>query len=157
YQQVERLSPATSVTKRTRTSTLATDAEFRMLMRMFEGELSTADYGTVLTEGEDEGNGELRTEVLASLIRLEDDSAVFLEGAGRVTCICGDDTIACKRADSLEPGDRLIVVAPEAREFIACRVLSARRDEERDTPANRTIQQWQQELATGISRLELSH
>jgi len=157
YQQVERLSPATAVTRRTRISTLATDAEFRMLMRMFEGELSATDYGTVLTDGSDEGNGELRTEVIASLVRLEGDSAVFLEGAGRVTCICGDDTIGCKRGDSLEPGDRLIVVAPEAREFIASRVLSARRDEERDTPADRTIRRWQQELATGIDSLGLSH
>ena len=66
YHQVERLSPATAVTKRTHTSTLATDAEFRMLMRMFEGELSAVDYGTVLTDGSDEVNGELRTEVLAS-------------------------------------------------------------------------------------------
>ena len=157
YDQVEQLSPATAVTKRTHTSTLATDAEFRMLMRMFEGEVSAVDYGTVLTDGSDEGNGELHTEVLASLIRLEGDSAVFLEGAGWVTCIWGDDTIGCKRGDSLEPGDRLIVVAPEAREFIASRVLSARRDEERDTPADRTIRQWQQELATGIDSLGLSH
>jgi len=157
YHQVERLSPATAVTKRTHTSTFATDAEFRMLMRIFEGELSAVDYGTVLTDGSDEGNGELRTEVLASLVRLEGDSAVFLEGAGWVTCIRGDDTIGCKRGDSLEPGDRLIVVAPEAREFIASRVLSARREEERDTPADRTIRQWQQELATGIDRLGLGH
>ncbi len=157
YHQVERLSPATAVTRRSRTATLATDPEFRMLMRMFEGELSAADYGTVLTDGDNEGNGELRTEVLASLVRLEGDSAVFLEGAGRVTCICGDDTIGCKRGDALEPGDRLIVVAPEAREFIASRVLSARRDEERDTQADRTIRQWHQELATGIDRLGLSH
>jgi hypothetical protein len=157
YHQVERLSPATAVTRRTRTSTLATDGEFRMLMRMFEGELSAADYGTVLTDSDNEGNGELQTEVLASLVRLEGDSAVFLEGAGRVTCIGGDDAIGCKRGDSLEPGDRLIVVAPEAREFIASRVLSARRDEERDTPANRMIRRWQQELATGIDRLGLSH
>ena len=89
YNQVERLSPATAVTRRTRTATLATDSEFRMLMRMFEGELSAADFGTVLTDGSDEANGELRTEVLASLVRLEGDSAVLLEGAGRVTCICG--------------------------------------------------------------------
>ena len=157
YHQVERLSPATAVTRKARTSTLATDAEFRILMRMFEGDLSALDYGTVLTDGSDEGNGELRTEVLASLVRLEGDSAVFLEGEGRVTCICGDDTIGCKRGDSLEPGDRLIVVAPEAREFIASRVLSARRDQERNTPADCTIRRWQQELATGIDRLELSH
>lgn len=157
YHQVERLSPATAVTRKARTSTLATDVEFRMLMRMFEGELSALDYGTVLTDGSDEGNGELRTEVAASLVRLEGDNAVFLEGEGRVTCICGDDTIGCKRGDSLEPGDRLIVVAPEAREFIASRVLSARRDQERNTPADRTIRRWQQELATGIDRLELSH
>jgi hypothetical protein len=157
YNQVERLAPATAVTRRTRTSTLVTDAEFHSLMRMFEGELSALDYGTVLTDGGEEGNGELRTEVLASLIRLEGDNAVLLEGAGRVTCICADDTIASKRGDSLEPGDRLIVIAPEAREFIASRVLSARRDEERNTPANRTIRQWHQELATGINRLGLSH
>jgi hypothetical protein len=157
YQHVERLSPATAVKKRARTSTLATDAEFRLLMRMFEGELSAADYGTVLTDGVEEGNGELRTEVLASMIRLEGDSAVLLEGAARVTCICGDDTIGSKRGDCLEPGDRLIVVAPEAREFIASRVLSARRDEERDSPADRTIRRWQQELATGIAQLGLAH
>lgn len=157
YHQVERLSPPTAVKKRARTSTLATDAEFRMLMRMFEGGLSALDCGTVLTDGSDEGNGELRTEVLASLVRLEGDSAVLLEGEGRVTCIFGDDTIGCKRGDSLEPGDRLIVVAPEAREFIASRVLSARRDEERNTPADRTIRRWQQELATGIGRHGVSH
>ena len=44
------------------------------------------------------------------------------------------DQLPIAHSDSLEPGDRLIVVAPEAREFIASRVLSARRDEERDTP-----------------------
>jgi hypothetical protein len=36
-------------------------------------------------------------------------------------------------------------------------VLSARRDEERDTPADRTIRRWQQELTTGIDSLGLSH
>lgn len=157
YNQVQRLLPATAVTRRARTSTLVTDAEFRSLMRMFEGELSALDYGTVLTDGSEEGNGELRTEVLATLIRLEGDNAVFLEGTCQVTCICADDTIVSRRGDSLEPGDRLIVIAPEAREFIASRVLSARRDEERDTPADRIIRRWQQELNTGIDRLSLSH
>jgi hypothetical protein len=157
YRQVERLVPATAVVRRSRTSTLATDAKFQSLMRLFEGELSAMDYGTVLGDGGEENDGELRTEVLAALIRLEGDSAVFLEGAGRVTCICADDTIASKRGDCLEPGDRLIVISPEAREFIASRVLSARRNEERDTTADRTIRRWQQELSTGISRLGLSH
>ena len=49
------------------------------------------------------------------------------------------------------------MIAPEAREFIASRVLSARRDEERDTPADRTIRRWQQELATSIDGLGFSH
>lgn len=160
YRHVERLSPTSAVTRTTHTSTLTTDGEFQMLLRMFEGEVSVADYGTVLTDGDEAGNGELHPEVLASLIRLEGDSAVFLEGTGRVTCICGDDTIASKRGDSLEPGDRLIVVAPEARELIATRVLSARRDEERNSPADRTIRRWQQELATGMHKVgvgELFH
>jgi hypothetical protein len=157
YDQVERLNPSTAVKKRSRTSTLATDADFRVLMRMFEGELSAVDYGTVLSDGSEEDDEELRTEVLASLIRLEGDSVVFLDGARQVTCICGDDTIGSKRGDALEPGDRLVVVAPEAREFIASRVLSARRDEEHDTPANRTIRQWQQALATGIDNLGLTY
>ncbi len=157
YHQVDRLSPATAVTRRTRTSTLATDGEFRMLLRMFEGELSAADYGTVLTDGSDAVNGEVQTEVLACLIRLEGESAVFLESAAQVTCICGDDAIGCKRGNALEPGDRLIVVAPEAREFIASRVLSARRDEERDSPADRTIRRWRQELTAGMDSLGLGH
>ena len=54
-----------------------------LLLRMFEGELSAADYGTVLTDGSDAGNWRTANEVLASLIRLEGDSAVFLEGADR--------------------------------------------------------------------------
>jgi hypothetical protein len=157
YDQVERLSPPTTITRRTRTSTLTTDAEFQFLMQIFEGELSAADYGTILTDADDTNDESVRTEVLASLVRLEGDNAVFLEGAARVTCICGDDSITSKRGDSLEAGDRLIVIAPEAREFIASRVLSARRNEERDSPADRTIRRWQQELATGIENVGLGH
>lgn len=156
YSQVERLVPATEVVRRTRTSGLTMDTEFRSLMRLFGGELSALEYGTVLGDGDEESDGELRTEVLATLIRLEGDNAVLLDSAGRVTYIRPDDTIASKRGDCLEQGDRLIIVAPEAREFIAYRVLSARRNEERDTPASRTIRRWQQELATGIDRLGLS-
>lgn len=157
YNQMERLDTPTAITRKPRNSTLTTDAEFQFLMRMFEEEPLGTDYGMVLGDAGDETNGAVRTEVLASLVRLEGENVVFLEGESRVACICGDDSIASKRGDSLEPGDRLIVIAPEAREFIASRVLSARRDEERDSPADRTIQRWQRELAERVETLGLSH
>jgi len=156
YQQVERVTPTRTVTRQTRTSTLTSDPDFRLLMRMFEGELPAGDYGIVLTEGE-ESDGDLRTEVPASLVRLEGDSVVLLETSARVTYIRCDDTIVCGRADAVEPGDRLIVISPEARDFIASRVLSARREEERDKPADRIIRRWQEELSRSIDRLGIGH
>ena len=155
-EQVERLTPAKAVSRGTTAATLASDSEFRVLMRMFEGELCAADYGTVLMDGETQ-DGDLRTEVSASLFRLEGDNVVLLETSARVTYVRCDDTIACGRADAVEPGDRLIVISPEAREFIASRVLSARREEERDGPADRAIRRWQGELAAGIERLGIGN
>jgi hypothetical protein len=133
---------------------LIPDAEFELLTRLFENGLPPIEYGTVLMDESEAENGEIRTDVHAYLIHLEGDSIVLLESAGRVSCIRGDD-LNVGRADELQVGDRLVIVKPEAREFIASRVLAARRDEERDSQPHQIIRQWQEELKHGMERLGL--
>lgn len=156
YRQVEHVTPPKSVTRKARTSTLATDGEFQVLMRLFEESMPAIDYGTVLLEEDDGDEADVRTEVPACLVRLEGDNVVLLEVSSRVTCIRGDDSITSARADSLEPGDRLIIMSPETREYIASRILSAKREEEKESPARRIIRQWQEELARKMEELGIS-
>jgi len=59
--------------------------------------------------------------------------------------------------DALEPGHRLIVVNPAARESIAHRILAAKQGEETDQAAGQFIERWQQELSEGIKRRGLTY
>jgi hypothetical protein len=157
FEQVERLEPASRVTRRDRTSTLFSDYEFEMVMRMFEQGARDLDHGTVLVDQPDQGAGDATAEVPAYLVRLEGESAVFLEVGSRVSYLRDKETIVTGEVDSLEPGDRLIIVSPGARESIAHRILSARRGEEMDQAAGVGIKKWQEELAEGIRRLEVPY
>jgi hypothetical protein len=125
-------------------------------MRMFEARSMGAEYGTILCESTPHEEGAETTEVSAVFLRLEGDSAVFLERTTRVTCIQADDAIVSKQAEFIEPGDRLIIVSPEAREVISARILGAKRQEENNTPADQAIKQWQLELAQGLEAAALS-
>jgi hypothetical protein len=59
--------------------------------------------------------------------------------------------------DTLEPGNRLIIVNPAARESIGYRIFAAKNGEEIDQVDNLIIERWRLELATGIQGLRLTH
>lgn len=153
-EQVERLQPTNPVTRKDRTSGLFSDADFEVVTRMFTAAKS-ADYETVLADDADDTQ-ELAAEVEAFPVRLESGRAVFLAAEGRVTYVDASDSICRGNLACLEPGHRLIVVRPEAREFIANRIIASKREEESDSPAQQYIASWQEELRTGLDRLGLS-
>jgi len=97
------------------------------------------------------------TETPAYLVRLEDESAVFLDAASRLSYVQTDDTIAIGPVDALEPGHRLIIVNPAARESIAYRIFAAKKGEETDQANSQMIKLWQLHLENGILRLGLTH
>ena len=152
--QVERLKPASPVTRKDRVSGLFSDADFDVFTRMFTAARS-ADYETVLADDTDDGTQDLAAEVEAFLVRLENERAVFLAAQSRVTYVDASDSICRGNLGCLEPGHRLIVVRPEARDFIANRIIDSKREEESGSPAQRYVASWQEELKTGMDRLGL--
>jgi hypothetical protein len=158
YEKVEQLEPASVVSRRDRMSTLFSDADFEMVMRMFNQGPRTMEQGTVLFDESDiRPEKEMVTETPAYLVRLEGESAVFLDAASRLSYIQTDDTITTGLVDALEPGHRLIIVNPAARESIVHRILAAEQWEESDQVANNIIKQWRDELSDGIRRSGLFH
>lgn len=144
YQQVDHLEPTDTVSRRDHTSTLFSDSDFEMVMRMFNQGPRMVEYGTVLFDDSDvrsEAEKEAASEAQAYLVRLEGERAVFLHVFSRITYVDVDDTIATGSGDALEPDHRLIVVNPAARESIAYRILAAKRGKETDQAAGQTISQ----------------
>lgn len=73
------------------------------------------EYGTVLFDDSDvrsESAKATASEAQAYLVRLEGESAVFLDVFNRITYVDVDDTIATGSVDAPEPDHRLIVVNP---------------------------------------------
>ena len=118
--------------------------------------MSGFGYETVLTDDDDQSE-EVATDVEAYLVQLEGKRAVLLAAHNRVTYVDHEDAVCRGDVDSLEPGHRLIVVRPEARDFIADKILSTRRLEESGSTARKLITSWQEELRKGIGRLNLSY
>lgn len=157
FEQVGRLEPASRVARRDQTSTLFSDYEFEMVMRIFNQGPRDLDHGTVLVDQPDPGAEEVAVEVPAYLVRLEGESAVLLEVGSRVSYLRDEETIVTGQVVTLEPGDGLIIVSAGARESIAHRILSARRGEEMDHTAGIAIRKWQEELGGGIRRLDVPY
>ena len=158
YQQVEHLEPLSILSRGDRKSTLFSDDDFEMVTRMFNQQPSTIEHGMVLfDDSDDRAEKEMLSETPAYLVRLEDESAVFLDAASRLSYVQTDDTIAVGPVDALEPGHRLIIVNPAARESIAYRIFAAKGEEESDEANIRTIKLWQLELENGILRLGLTY
>ena len=160
YQQVEHLEPTNMVSRRERTSTLFSDADFEMVSRMFNQGPRMVEYGTVLFDDSDvrsESEKEAASEAQAYLVRLEGESAVFLGVSSRITYIDVDDTITTGLVDALEAGHRLIIVNPAARESIAHRILAAKRGEETSQVDTQTLELWRLELENGKLRCGLTY
>jgi len=157
YQQVEHLEPAHMVSRPTQTSTLFSDDDFDLITRMFNQQPSTIENGMVLFDdsGDYAGKGML-TDVPAYLVRLENECAVLLHSTSRVSYVDHDDATTTGPVESLEPGFRLIIINPMARESIGHRFFSARTGEKADE-ANSLIKLWQLELQNGILRSGLTH
>jgi hypothetical protein len=156
YHQLEHLDATTRLSRRDSMSTLFTDDDFEMVKRMFN--VSTIEEGTVLfDESDSDAEKDIATETPAYLVRLENQSAVFLDAARRVSYARFDDTIATGPVGILEPGHRLIIVNPTARESIGYRIFAAKSGEESDQVDTLMIERWRLELATGIQSLGLTH
>lgn len=156
YQQIKGIEPVSIPSRHPRTPTLFPDSDFDMVMQMFNRGPRAIEPGMVLTDESDQ-HSEWVTEVEACLVRLEGESAVFLAKAGRVSCIRSDGSCTSGGVDTLEPGDRLIIINSAARESIAHRLLKVTRGREAVHQAGRVIKQWQQELSEGIARLHLTY
>lgn len=157
YEKVEQIQPANIVSRRDRRSTLFSDADFEIAMRMFNQGLSTIEQGTVLFDDtDDRAEKGVLTETPAFLVRLENECAVFLDVGRRVSYARFNDTIATGPVNNLEPGHRLIIVNPAARESIAYRIFTAKKGQEMDQVDSLTLERWRLELATGIQRLRLT-
>ncbi len=154
--QVERLPAPSKVVRHDQHAPMLADADFDIISRMFGAGTNGFGYETVLADDEDQ-TGDTAAEVEAHLVHLEGKRAVLLAAHNRVTYIDHDDAVCHGEVDSLEPGHRLIVVRPEARDFIADRILSTRRLEETGSAARKLITSWQEELRNGIDRLNLSY
>lgn len=152
FQQVERLEPVSPISRRDRTTTLFLDSDYEMVIRMFNLEPRTVEHGTVLTEEPEHPETAPLTELPAYLFHLEGQSAVFLDASAHLSYVRTDDTIVSGPVNALEPGHRLIIVNPAARESIAHRILTARREQEIDHGTGQTIIRWRQELSDGIKR-----
>jgi hypothetical protein len=158
YQHVERIEPPGTVSRRDRGGTLFSDLDFEVAMRMFDQGPRTIEHGMVLFDESDVHQEEgAVTEAQAYLVRLEGDRAVFLGAASRISYIETDDTIASGPVDMLEPGHRLIIINPAARESIAHRILAAKQGKEADQTAGQLVRRWQQELSAGIERHSLTY
>ncbi|MGQ4809361.1 hypothetical protein NKDENANG_02777 [Candidatus Entotheonellaceae bacterium PAL068K] len=159
YQQVERLEPASTVSRRDRTPTLLSDADFEMAMRLFNQRSRTSvEHGMILFDETDLHAGKAsETEAEAYLVQLEGKNAVFLGVASRLSYVETDDTITTGPVDALEPGHRLIIINPDARESIAHRILAAKQEKETGQTEGQLIKRWQQELSRGIERHGLTY
>jgi hypothetical protein len=157
YQQLERLRPVERMSRPDRHLTLFSDADFDLIKQMFGDGANTLDHGRVLVDTPSHPDENPAAEVKAYLVKLEGEKAVFLDTTVRVSYVSQDDNIVSGAPDSLEPGHRLIILNPAARESIAHRILITKRDEEMDQVIGQTIRKWQQELAAGIDRLGFSH
>jgi hypothetical protein len=158
YQQLEQLESVNLVSRRNHVSTLLSDDDFEIVSRMFNQQPSAIENGMVLFDGSDDSaESEPASETPAYLVRLEDACAVFLDAACRVSYARFDDTVAIGPVNSLEPGHRLIIVNPTARESIAYRMLAAKTDRQADQFDTLMIERWQLELATGIRNQRMTH
>jgi hypothetical protein len=122
---------------------------------MFTQGSSALDHGRVLLDEPDKSDLVL-TEVAANLVRLEGGCAVLLEPSSRVSYVDGDGAIRMGHCAELATGNRLIIINPDAREFIAHRILRSRREDEWDKEALKTIETWRVELESGVKRLRLT-
>lgn len=152
HQLAERLEPVAAIPNKSRTSTLFSDGDFELALRMFNYEGKAIEHGTVLIEDSDALPRTLQAETEAHLIRLENDKAVFIDASSHLTYVEGDDSIASGPPSILQPGHRLIIVNPAARESIAHRIIAARQGEEMEDTEGQVILRWQRELAEGIRR-----
>jgi hypothetical protein len=152
YQQVERLEPVRPISRRDRTTTLFSDSDYEMVMRMFNLGPRMVEHGTVLTEEPEYDETAPLAEPPAYLFHLEGQSAVFLDASGRLSYVRTDDSIVSGPVNVLEAGHRLFIINPAARESIAHRILTARREQETDHVTGQTISRWRQELSDGIRR-----
>lgn len=152
YQQVERLEPVSQTSRRNRTTTLFSDSDYEMVMRMFNLGPRMVEHGTVLTEDPEHAETGPLAELPAYLFHLKGQSAVFLDASGRLSYVRTDDSIVSGPVNVLEAGHRLIIINPAARESIAHRILTARREQETDHVTGQTISRWRQELSDGIRR-----
>lgn len=158
YQKVEQLEPANPLSRRERTSTLFSDADFESAKQMFSQTSRVVEHGTVLFDESDGRIGkETVAETLAYLVRLENESAVFLDADSHLSYVRTNDTVGIGPVEALEPGDRLIIINPAARESIAHRILTAKPGEETDQSNTRTLKLWRLELANGLLRLGVTH
>ncbi len=157
YDQLERIEPVHAPSSRDRRTTLFSDSDFEMVLRMFNQGPRTVEHGMVLVEDAETAEGSLNTEVEAYLVRLEGSSAVFLDATSLVSYVSEDEAIRTGPVEAIEPGDRLIVINPQARESIAHRMLTSKKEEETDQSAGQMIKQWQDELCEGIKRSGLTH
>jgi|SRR5882724_839062 len=157
YQQMEHLEPTSRLSRRDRTATLFSDSDFAMVMRMFNQGPRMIEHATVLIDESEHPESSMLTEVSAYLVQLEGGSAVFLDVSGQLSYVQADDTIITGPVDTLEPGHRLIVVNPAARESIMHRILAAKRGEETDQLPAQIVEQWRRELSQGIGRHNLTY
>jgi hypothetical protein len=119
---------------------------------MFSEGLTSHGYERVLEHDHDPSTYLPDANVDACLLKLEGGRAVYLAPDARLSFIDRDDTLVHGDLTRLEEGDRLIRMKPEARETIADRVISARREEEAQGPAHDAIATWRTELRKGIER-----
>lgn len=157
YAQLERLEPVQSPRGRDRKETLLSDEDFEVVMRMFNQGPDVLQHGIVLTEDSEDGHEDLVGETQAFLVKLEGGCAVFLDSTGNVSYVPDDSSIRNGPVEILEPGHRLIIMNPTARESIAHRVLSSKKVSETHDAAGQLIARWREELENGIRRLDLTY
>ncbi|MDI3461492.1 MAG: hypothetical protein OJF50_000313 [Nitrospira sp.] len=157
YDKLERIEPVLLPSSRDRKTTLFSDSDFEMVLRMFNQGPRTVEHGMVLVEDAENAEGLLKAEAEAYLVRLEASSAVFLDATSQVSYVSEDEAIRTGPVEFLEPGHRLIIINPQARESIAHRILTSKKEVETDQSAGQMIKQWQDALCEGIKRSGLTH
>jgi hypothetical protein len=157
YERVEKLPSLTAPAKPQKRSSLFTDADFDVVARMFSEGLSSHGYERVLEDENDVSDYLPDANVDAYLLKLEGGRAVYLAPGARLSFIDTTDSLVHGDLTRLEQGDRLILMKPEARETIADRVISAKREEEAKGPAQDAITTWRTELQQGIERESLTY
>jgi hypothetical protein len=122
--QVGRLEPSSLISRRDRMTTLLSDSDYEMVMRMFNLGPHMVEHGEVLTERSEQAETAMVTELPAYLIRLEGQNAVFLDASGRLSYVQRDDTIITGPVTVLEPAHRLIIVNPDRMQNFSGRSVS---------------------------------